>query len=178
MMRTLKIKDTVELFGIAAIVGSLVFVGMQVRQEQEIAIVDTYGELSQSDIELTFEVGEKIDVWKKGLNGDSLTEEEQDTFSVLAAAVTEYHQRVWIRWLQIGPLDPNRATSRFAYSLYLYPGLRREWESTRQFESSMRAARGFGQDSQWELSVNEYLAQFDREKPSIPNEKRYIFWSF
>ncbi len=177
-MRTPKIRDAIELFGIAAIVGSLVFVGMQIRQEQKIAIVDTYGELSQSDIELTFEVGEKIDVWKKGLNGDSLTEEEQDMFSVLAAAVTEYHQRLWIRWLQIGPRDPDRATSRFAYALYVYPGLRREWESKKQFESSMKAARGFEQDSLWELSVNEYLAQFDREKPSIPNEKHYLFWSF
>jgi hypothetical protein len=178
MMRTLKIKNAVELIGIAAIVGSLVFVGMQMRQVQDIAVVDTYGELSQSNIELIFEVGEKIDVWKKGLNGDRLTEEEQDTFFVLAAAVMEYNQRVWIRWLRIGPIDPAHAASRFAYALYVYPGLRREWESIKQFESSMKAARGFGQNSQWELAVNEYLAQYDREKPSIPNKKRYIFWGF
>jgi hypothetical protein len=42
----------------------------------------------------------------------------------------------------------------------------------------MKAARGFGQNSQWESAVNEYLGQYDREKPSIPNKKRYIFWGF
>ena len=42
-------KGTAELIGIAAIVASLIFVGMQLRQEQAIAIVDTYGSIVESN---------------------------------------------------------------------------------------------------------------------------------
>ena len=35
-------RDTAELFGIAAIVVSLIFVGLQMKQSQEIAIADQY----------------------------------------------------------------------------------------------------------------------------------------
>ena len=73
-------KDTLELVGIAAIVASLVFVGLQLRQEQEIAIVDTYGELSQSGVELIFKIGEQSEIWKKGLDGEHLTDEELGVF--------------------------------------------------------------------------------------------------
>ena len=177
-MSKFQLKDAVEIVGIAAIVASLVFVGLQIRQEQEIAIVDTYGELSQSNIDLTFQIGEQMDVWKKGLDGEELTTEEFDSFAVLAAAVMEFNQRVWIRWLRIGPVDPDRAASKFAFTLYIFPGFRREWESNEQFELSIATAGGFDQNSPWESTVNQYLEQFDREKPPIPINKRYVFWSF
>ena len=118
-MSKFQLKDAVEIVGIAAIVASLVFVGLQIRQEQEIAIVDTYGELSQSNIDLTFQIGEQMDVWKKGLDGEELTTEELDSFAVLAAAVMEFNQRVWIRWTRLGPADPGRAASKFAFILFV-----------------------------------------------------------
>ncbi len=173
------LKDAVELIGIAAIVASLVFVGLQIRQEQEIAIVDTYGELSQSNIELTFEIGEQMDLWKKGLGGENLTAEELDNFSVLTAAVTEYNQRVFIRWTRLGPIDPGVAASRFAFALYVFPGLRREWESSEQWGSHLDTARGNIQRlTAWESRVNGYLEQYDRENPPMPTNKRYIFWDY
>ena len=41
-MKQVPWKDTVELFGIGAIVASLIFVGMQLKQSQEIAIASQY----------------------------------------------------------------------------------------------------------------------------------------
>ena len=177
-MSTFRFKDTVELIGIAAIVASLIFVGLQIRQEQQIAIVDTYGQLSQSNIDLTLQMGEQMDVWKKGLDGDKLTEDELDRFSALAAAVVEYNKRVFIRWTRLGPFDPNIAASRFAFALYIYPGLRREFESNEQFKSSLGAAVGIDGYGAWNVAVSEYLAKFDREKPAIPVNKRYLFWAY
>ena len=170
-------KDTVELIGIAAIVASLVFVGLQMRQEQEIAIVDTYGELSQTNIDLTFRIGEQMEIWKKGLNGDQLTDEEIGVFTVQAAAVSEYYQRVFIRWFRLGPVDPDVAASRFAYVLYIFPGLRREYESAEQFDSSLQSARGSVlSPNAWQSAVNGYLEQFATENPPMPSEKPYVFW--
>ena len=44
-------KDTAELIGIAAIVASLIFVGLQMKQSQDIAIADQYQERANSAIE-------------------------------------------------------------------------------------------------------------------------------
>jgi len=176
-MLKITLKDAVELTGIAAIVASLVFVGLQIRQEQEIAIVDTYGELSQSNVELTFEIGKQIDIWKRGLDGENLTEEELDYFSVLAAAVTEYSQRVFIRWTRLGPIDPDVAATRYAFALYVFPGLRREWESSEQWGSQLDTARGTVRGSTlWDSRVNGYLEKYDRENLPMPTDKRYLFW--
>ena len=177
-MRKVGIKDAVELIGIAAIVASLVFVGLQIRQEQEIAIVSTHGELSQSKIDLTFKIGEHMEIWKRGLNKDQLTEEELAVFTVQAAAVAEFHQRTFIRWLRIGPVDPGVAASRYAFALYVFPGLRHERESYNELRSFIGAARGSNvvQDN-WETAVSGYLEQYDREKPPMPAKKRYIFWA-
>ena len=41
-------KSIAELIGIGAIVASLIFVGLQLRQEQNIAIVDSYGSIVES----------------------------------------------------------------------------------------------------------------------------------
>ena len=41
-MKSFRLKDSVELVGISAIVASLIFVGMELRQSQEIAIASQY----------------------------------------------------------------------------------------------------------------------------------------
>ncbi len=178
-MRKIGLKDTVELIGIAAIVASLVFVGLQIRQEQEIAIVDTHGELSQTSIDLTFKIGEQMEIWKKGLNGDQLSEEELGIFTVQAAAVTEYYQRMFIRWTRLGPVDPDAAASGFAFALYVFPGLRSEYEKSDEFESFLDSARGSTLTvTNWETAVSGYLEKYDSENPPMPINKRYIFWRY
>lgn len=177
-MIRLGLKDTVELIGIAAIVASLVFVGMQIRQEQEIAIVATYGELSQSQIELTFKIGEQMNLWKKGLDGAELSAEELDGFAVMAASVTEFHQRMFIRWTRLGPVNQNAAASRFAFALYVFPGLRQHWEFVTEYEVVADSAGGVVESSlnAWERAVKTFLAKFDEEKPRVPTRKHYVFW--
>ena len=44
-------KDTAELIGITAIVASLIFVGLQMRQSQEIAIADQYQDRADAALE-------------------------------------------------------------------------------------------------------------------------------
>ncbi len=178
-MRKITLRNAVELAGIAAIVSSLVFVGFQIRQEQEIAIVDTYGELSQTNIDLTFEIGEQMEIWIKGLNGDPLTEEELGVFTVQAAAVTEYYQRMFFRWIRLGPIDPRVAASKFAFALYIFPGLRQEFESSEEFDTFLDSARGFIPEANpWKTEVNRFLEQYDSEEPPLPTKKHYVFWGY
>ena len=177
-MATNNWKDTAELIGIAAIVASLVFVGLQMRQEQEIAITETFGDTSQSGMDLALEIGAHMDIWRRGLDGEELGESDQGRFDALATAVFEYNQRQFVRWFRLGPIDPDVATSRMAYAMYVFPGLRRAYERKQAYDASLDSARGFPQSVQpWEPSVRHYLDQFDETKPPIPKERNYLFWN-
>ncbi len=85
-MKAVKLKDSVEMVGIAAIVASLIFVGMELRQSQEIAIASQY----QSRIEMNLEfldsmpeqdlrrIGERL---KSRMAEISLVPEQESRFS-------------------------------------------------------------------------------------------------
>lgn len=168
-----------QVIGIFAVVSSLIFVGLQMRQEQEIAIVDTYGSVAEADINLSVLIGENMSVWRKGLDGEELTEDERAKFTGLIAAVASQYQRNFIRWSRLGPGNPDNVASEFAYALYIFPGMRDAFEANRTFQKSRDEARGFGNALvPWESAILLYLGKFDEEKPLVPDSKEYIFWAF
>ena len=85
-------KDTAELIGIAAIVASLVFVGMQMKQSQDIALSQASQARTAISIETLLSTTENpnyISAVAKGRSGKraELTLEEQVTMSQYAIAV-------------------------------------------------------------------------------------------
>ena len=173
-----KLNDWMQVIGIFAVVVSLIFVGLQVRQDQEIAIVDTYGSVAETHMNLSVLVGDHIVIWKKGLEGEGLTDAEKGQFEGLVAAVSSHYQRNYIRWTRLGPGDPKLVASEFAYALYIFPGLREVFDAKQKFNSSRDAARGFGNELiPWSSSILRYLAAYDERRPPIPDEKEYLFWA-
>ena len=84
-MQNLGWKGIAEALGIAAIVASLIFVGLQMRQSQEIAIAETYMTILSSEIEVRNAVSEHADLWKKANSGAELNEVEALIFGNLVA---------------------------------------------------------------------------------------------
>jgi len=70
-------KDIAELAGIAAIVVSLVFVGMQLSQDRVVALAQTYQSSLQSALELNAAMAEHAEVWAKSRNTTDLTDAEE-----------------------------------------------------------------------------------------------------
>ena len=170
-------KGIAELIGIAAIVASLLFVGLQLQQDQQIAVVDTHGSLSEEKIELAVLVSQNMEIWKKGLQGEDLSDTERGRFSGLLAAVEMHHQRSFIRWRGIGPGDPDVIARRFAFALYIFPGMRAAYEADMQFIYSMDEATGGNMTIRpWKGTVLRSLEELDDANPPIPQEKSYIFW--
>ena len=65
-MKNIGWKDIVEFVGISAIVGSLIFVGLQMRQTQDIALnEDDYNRIG-NEIEQKNALFEHADTWLKG----------------------------------------------------------------------------------------------------------------
>ena len=172
-------KTAAEFIGIAAIVASLVFVGIQLRQEQAIAIVDTYGSIVESNEAVLGLIAERPEIWEKGLLGETLTSSEEIIFSGMVRAVFSRHAHMYIRFTRIGPGDPDEIMKDFAYAIYIFPGLRRQWEADLKFQDNRDAVLersptgldfGFG--------TNQHLNSLDKLQPSIPDERQPIFWYF
>ena len=176
-LKSAKLHDWLQIVGIFALVLSLIFVGLQIRQEQEIAIVDTYGAVAETEIDLSILIGENFEVWRKGLEGETLTENEKGLFLGLATAVESQYQRNFIRWSRIGPGDPDSMASEYAFALYLFPGLREGFESRQRFDTYRDEARGYGSDlSPWERLIAQYLEKFEEERPDSPEPREYLFF--
>lgn len=172
-------KATAELVGIAAVVASLVFVGIQLRQEQEIAIVDTYGSIVESNEAVLSLIAGNPEVWEKGLLGDELSSSEEIVFSGMVRAVFSRHAQMYIRFIRIGPGDPEKILQDFAYAIYIFPGLRKQWEADYEFQDQRDSVLGrqpSGLD--FRFKANQYLSELDRLQPSIPATRQFIFWYF
>ena len=172
-------KDIAELVGITAIVGSLIFVGLQMRQEQDIAVVDTFGTaLESNDIALTL-ISAHPDIWERGLLGDELTSSDEIIFSSMVRAVWGHHIHMSIRWDRIGPGDSETIQNSFAYALYIFPGLRRVWEAEDNFVEHRNAAvERHSEGSRYIRGVRARLQYLDEAQPPVPAERRFIFWFF
>ncbi len=172
-------KTFAEVVGIAAIVGSLVFVGMQLRQEQEIAIVDTYGPVVESNVAVLSLIGENPEIWEKGLLGDELSTSDEIIFSGMVRAVFSRHAQMYIRFARIGPGDPEEIMKDFAYAIYMFPGLRRQWEADYEFLDHRDTALDRPQTFlDFRFETNQYLSDLDKLQPIVPAKKPFIFWSF
>ena len=171
-------KGVAEFIGITAIVASLIFVGLQMQQEQEIAIAETGGSLSEEKVNLSILVGQNMEIWTKGLEGDKLSADEHGLFIGLLSAVEMHHQRRFLRWRGIGPGNPDVIARRFAYALYVFPGMRGAYAADIEFVNAMDNATGDDMSIRpWKSSVLSSLAKLDKDKPTIPVHKSYIFWT-
>ena len=172
-------KDTVELVGIAAIVISLVFVGIQLQQDRDLAQVSSFGSTAESANALSELVQGNSEVWVRGLNGEELTDAEWAVFMSVIRAVESRYMNFIIRWQASGDdrFDPEIHARIYAYYVYMYPGLRRISEDEIKFGQHRSAT--FGQPANgvplYEMA-SPYLKQLDEAAPEIPIIKTYVIW--
>ena len=115
-------KDYAELVGIASIVASLIFVGIEVRQSSSAGQVDqtaSYGEMMLSVRAL---LTEHADVWQRACSGAQLTQAEATTAAQLYRAYAEF---MWVQGVSsgVGTINfRNSLAERFAANVHRYPG--------------------------------------------------------
>jgi hypothetical protein len=119
-------KNVAESVGITAIIASLVFVGLQLRQTQDIANSEVAAKLLIDDFEWVNLVNQNRDVWIRGNRGDDLDELEQSAYRDLALIRDSI---AFFRYRQLDDLDISGAivVADFATHLHQSPGARREW---------------------------------------------------
>jgi len=121
-------KDIAELIGIAAIVASLIFVGLQMRQEQQIAMSQVWSDRNQLRSELAHLINDNSQIWIDGLNESELSEPELAKFEAMASLYfhkesAHFNQRA----SGISPDSPDAISYKLANMILSYPGLKSAW---------------------------------------------------
>ena len=167
-------KGTAELVGLAAIVASLIFIGLQMKQDREIAEAQAYADASAVLTELNQFIENNKEVWIKGLDGAELSLEDNLTFRALCRA--NYLRKIahWERAKRLDAGNPDFYAQSYAYDIHVYPGMRRFFDQV--IESLEERRRPFGRtrgDDTFTSAVEASLAELDRNPPPPPRIKSY-----
>ena len=174
-MKNLDWKSVGELVGLAAIVGSLVFVGVQLVVEQEIAESEAYIESAQLTNDQTELLTTYRDIWVAGLDGEKLEKNDEFVFQALVWAVFQRKVSIWQRRIRLDAGDPQNWIDSFALEIYRYPGLRRIWDEQRHRRSANENVLGFtGSGGGFSASVQKSLEELDQNLPSLLYQRTYI----
>ena len=170
-------KNVAEFGGVVAIVASLIFVGLQLRQSQEIALAEGFSMMFSTQIEVNNSIKEHVDLWRSGTAGEELSEDEAAVFSILVAQVNASAVLAYVHMRQIGGTSGAEFTPiALASFLYQNPGARKVWLDRERNLSKYRSALidDYSGHS-WVDKIQSYLAELDQK--NIPLEKySYVDW--
>ena len=139
-MNSMNWKGIAEMFGITAIVASLIFVGLQMRQSQEIAIAETFLSILSSEIAINNSVNEHAELWAKANSGAELNEAETVIFANLVASLDSETHRSSAQLLRLGHTGAEELQKAdFASFLHQNPAARHEWVSQWEIRKRHRA---------------------------------------
>ena len=159
-MKSTSWKDIAELTGIFAIVASLIFFGIQLRQDRQFAGAQTNVDAASSFIDISELVVNNSDVWVRALDGDELSQVDRLKFEQIALAWLRRRMSQWNLALSLGGKSGSPINA--AKTIYQHPGLRRWFET----EVGKGPASFFDQ-------VSQELAALDKEAPRSPMERNY-----
>ena len=156
-------KDIAELLGMAAIVASLIFVGVQVKQEKQIAINEQDLSILDSRIEVKSELNSHADIWIKANAGESLSESESFIFGNLVNSINLKAFFNHERALRLGQdAVATIILQDFAAFLYENPIARQEWLAQELKVIEYRITlQGENQFSYWLDGIQKTLASLD-----------------
>jgi len=142
-------KDVLESVGMLAIIASLIFIGLQMRQEHSIARSQIWSERNILRAELATLINEHPQIWTKGLKGEKLSEPETAQFEAIFTVylfkeATHYNQRL----TGMSPGRPEGISDRFANMITTYPGMMLVWS---RWRASRAALFPFGAEVERQL---------------------------
>ena len=162
-------KSTAEFLGITAVVASLVFVGLQLRQAQDIAIAEMNASGVANTLEEYNAVMENVDVWMRGNADENLTSAEAEIYLRL---LTNMNNRFYFivqqqERLGVGD-DAVLDVAEFAGFLYENPGARRVWRAREdrlgKYTGLIRPSEVTTSD--WIELVESHIATFEQRSGS------------
>ena len=163
-MKKLSFRDIAELIGFTSVVGSLVFVGLELRQAQLATQAESGATRAAWNIDNRNVINEYPEIWLKGNSGAQLSDTEQVIYSNLIRNFYTNNGFTWRRDHALGIRRADFSAEEFAWFLYEHPAARREWESWMQVSIERRKALGRDPNPSpdgFEAAVRAILERFD-----------------
>jgi hypothetical protein len=149
------IKDIVETIGVTAIVLSLVFVGLQLRQTHAIAVSEIFAANTGHRIEANIAIVDNSDVWAKASSGKALTAEEFLVIDRLIENLWEARLSLFHHFYELGDeAGADVIMTDFAEYLYQNPGILEIW-TNQQLRLSEARTTISGQENPLSSGVEE-----------------------
>jgi hypothetical protein len=126
-MKPISWKDAAELIGISAILASLIFVAMQLRQEEELLQVEMRAAMVANTVSINQSIIENADVWVRGNNGEELDPAESVIHARLVNNVNDFMFQNRQTFLGIEPQYEEQILAQFAGFLADNPGAYQAW---------------------------------------------------
>ena len=162
-------KDTAELIGIAAIVASLTFVGLELRQSQRIAYAEQEGAQIADYMAIDELIASKAALVLKLNREEDLTDTERIEAQRLILSVEVMSFFTNNRAFYLGHPGVGAPVQGFAMLLFQNPGLRSLWVSMTKENSELRKVLaeetervGAGRFADFRENVAKYLEVLDR----------------
>lgn len=125
-MDSARLNDWLQVIGIFALVASLIFVGFQIKQSQEIGQGEAAAAVLESTNSFRNIILDNAEIWRSGCMGEELGEVDQTTFAKMYAS---YLATVYWLWLSndIGVIQFDGGSIEHAYAanIHRYPGIAR-----------------------------------------------------
>ena len=158
-MKTGTLKAIGELIGVAAIAGSLIFVGLQMQQAQQIALNESGWNGQNAQVELRSVINDHADVWVRGNAGADLDDAEAEIYRSLITSMNSRAFQVWISRRRLGE-EASPAIHDLSGFLFEHPAARVVWNERR---NTLRRYREPHQIGPYVMNNFEKLIRADLE---------------
>lgn len=177
-MNSAKLNDWMQVFGIFALVGSLIFIGLQMKQEREIAIYEGLGVAGERVRGFRTLIADNAGVWRRGCLAEELSDDERSRFASIYATYYYYALTNWRRLqsvdyaaFTVGSMS-NFTIRRYALNHHRYPGLRQTRESLLAWQEL--------EEKSGESSSSHFNAIYEKEMAYLevkdPNPEYDVIW--
>jgi hypothetical protein len=130
-----KLNDWMQIIGLFLVVASLIFVGMQLRQEDRAALLQVSQADETSSTQIDLAIAEHAELWAKSNRGEPLSEVETIIMNRLVTALYRRARLEALMRRSMGAIRPQTIVD-FAVELYENPGARKIWEAQAAAEAS------------------------------------------
>ena len=160
-------KSIAELIGILSIVVSLIYLNLQMRQSEKIAMAEHYSANNSATIELQAFLSQNADVWVRGKTDEPLSPAESAIFENLVREVGDSAVYRFLTMREMYGDDvafKGPAVSGFASFLFDNPGARRVWEEREKRIIKNRTILNPDADdlSWWKDTIQGHLEKLDQ----------------
>jgi hypothetical protein len=126
-MKSINWRAIAEFIGISAIVGSLIFVGLQIRQEQNVAVSQVFQTTLAAEVEIHIAMAEHADILAKARDAHDLSESEK---IIIQELVEMWSTRAFFEFVSGARIDGgdwSGPINAFTFFLYDNPGVQQLW---------------------------------------------------